>query len=278
MARRSKQGAGKAASRPHHAKRAQGSLQLPAGEPVYGIHSVEAVVAGPANARPELLWYQTGAAERRLDQLVAQAQYSGVAVKAVEREVLDQASQGGNHQGVIAFCPPLEAQSEQSLLWRLEDWQGERPPLLLVLDGVTDPHNLGACLRSVDAAGGHGVVIAKHRSAPLNATVRKIASGAAEAVPVYQVTNLARALDEMRRLGVWVFGTAGEASIDLYSADLRVPTALVMGAEGKGLRRLTREHCDELVKLPMAGQVSSLNVSVAAGISLFEAVRQRLPG
>ncbi|WP_051464803.1 23S rRNA (guanosine(2251)-2'-O)-methyltransferase RlmB [Carnimonas nigrificans] len=248
----------------------------PQGDTVYGIHSVEAVLASRHAPAPFALWVQEGAAERRLAQLVALAEQRGTPVTQVTREVLDQSSANGNHQGVVAFCPALQAQAEQSLLWRLESWNEPTAPLLLVLDGVTDPHNFGACLRNVDAAGGHGVIVAKHRAAPLNGTVRKIASGAAESVPVYQVTNLARTLDALREQGVWVYGTAGEAQQTLFDVDLRGPAALVMGAEGSGMRRLTREHCDQLVKLPMAGQVSSLNVSVAAGISLFESVRQRV--
>lgn len=166
-------------------------------------------------------------------------------------------------------------ESEESLWHKLKAWPLETPPLLLILDGVTDVHNLGACLRSADAAGVHGVLVPKDKSAPLNATVRKVACGAAESVPVYQVTNLARAMARLKEEGVWITGTAGEAEGSVFEADLRGPTALVMGAEGKGMRRLTREACDTLVKLPMAGAVSSLNVSVATGICLFEAVRQR---
>jgi 23S rRNA (guanosine2251-2'-O)-methyltransferase len=144
-----------------------------------------------------------------------------------------------------------------------------------VLDGVTDPHNLGACLRSADAAGVSAVVIPKDRSADITAVVRKVACGATEAVPLVRVTNLARTLQALKAAGVWIYGAAGEAERSLYSLDLRGRVALVMGAEGHGLRRLTRECCDELMSLPMAGSVSSLNVSVAAGVSLFEAVRQR---
>ncbi|GED21276.1 hypothetical protein HHA01_02530 [Halomonas halmophila] len=182
------------------------------------------------------------------------------------------------HQGVVAFCPPLAFEAENALWHRLQGWSAATPPLLLVLDGITDVHNFGACLRSADAAGAHGVVVPKDRAAPLNATVRKVACGAAESVPVYRATNLARAMARMKELGVWVTGTAGEAEASLFEADFSVATALVMGAEGKGMRRLTREACDGLVKLPMVGQVSSLNVSVATGICLFEAVRQRGAG
>ena len=153
--------------------------------------------------------------------------------------------------------------------------QQETPALLLVLDGVTDPHNLGACIRTADAAGVLAVIVPKDKSATLNATVRKVACGAAEVMPLVSVTNLARTLEKLRQQGFWVVGTAGEAEQTLYQQDLTVNKVLVMGAEGKGMRRLTREHCDFLVKLPMAGSVSSLNVSVATGVCLFEAQRQR---
>ena len=149
------------------------------------------------------------------------------------------------------------------------------PPFLLVLDGVQDPHNLGACLRSADAAGVHAVIVPKDRSAGLTATVRKVACGAAETVPLLAVTNLARTLRTLQDAGVWLFGAAGEAEKSIYDIDLKGPLALVMGNEGSGLRRLTREHCDELFAIPMVGTVESLNVSVATGVALFEAGRQR---
>ena len=151
----------------------------------------------------------------------------------------------------------------------------QNPALLLVLDGVTDPHNLGACLRSADAAGVDAVIVPKDKSADLNATVRKVACGAAEVIPFVRVTNLARTLEGLKQRGVWLYGTAGEAENTIYNSDLTGSLAIVMGAEGAGLRRLTRETCDHLVKLPMAGSVSSLNVSVATGVCLFEVVRQR---
>lgn len=266
------------ASKPSGARRKGGrpvAVQVPDGtEPVYGVHSVEALLAKEASTL-KVLWVQQGAAEKRLEALVSRAKAQNIQITFCERDQLDACTGGSTHQGVIAFCTPLVAESEQSLLWRLDDWQGDTAPLLLVLDGVTDPHNLGACLRNADAAGADGVIVPKDRSATLNATVRKVACGAAETMPVYQVTNLARALDSLREKGIWVFGMAGEAQVALFETDLTVGCALVMGAEGKGMRRLTREKCDQWVKLPMAGSVSSLNVSVAAGIALFEAVRQR---
>lgn len=239
---------------------------------VYGMHALQSLLE--RGETPRELWVQQGAGNRLAD-VVAQAQARGARIKEQPRELLDQLTQGAAHQGVVAFCPPLTPESEESLWLKLRAWQAPTPPLLLILDGVTDVHNFGACLRSADAAGAHGVIVAKDKAAPLNATVRKVACGAAEVVPVYQVTNLSRALAKLKDAGVWITGTAGEAEASVYDIDMTGPTALVMGAEGKGMRRLTREACDNLAKLPMAGQVSSLNVSVATGICLFEAVRQR---
>ena len=263
--------------KPAARQQAAPAVRLPRGvEPVYGVHSVGALLSREAAAEMvRALWIQQGDAERRLQALIAQAHLAGIPVEPMARETLEAVAGGGNHQGVVALCRPLEAASEQTLWWQLDSWSAARVPLFLVLDGVTDPHNLGACLRNADAAGAHGIIMPKDRAAPLNATVRKVASGAAESVPIYQVTNLARTLGTLKEKGVWVLGLAGEASAMLYDIDLTVPCALVVGAEGKGMRRLTRERCDQWAKLPMAGEVSSLNVSVAAGIALFEAVRQR---
>jgi len=188
----------------------------------------------------------------------------------------------GRHQGVVAeaFDTPVSGDMNQSNLWQEQDllrWvdNKEGPLLLLVLDGVTDPHNLGACLRSADAAGVDAVVVPKDKSADLTPTVRKVACGAAEVVPFVRVTNISRTLQALQERGVWLYGTAGESEKSIYDSDLSGSIALVMGAEGSGLRRLTREQCDFLVNLPMSGSVSSLNVSVATGICLFEIVRQR---
>ncbi|MWJ27583.1 23S rRNA (guanosine(2251)-2'-O)-methyltransferase RlmB [Halomonas sp. ZH2S] len=248
-------------------------LKVPNGlELVFGVHALRSLL--DRGEAPRELWVQQGAGTR-LAALVDEAQSKGALVKERPREVLDQLTQGGAHQGVAAFCSPLTPEGEESLWLKLRAWRAPQPPLFLVLDGVTDVHNFGACLRSADAAGAHGVIVAKDKAAPLNATVRKVACGAAEVVPVYQVTNLARTLAKLKVEGVWITGTAGEAESSIYQIDFTGPVALVMGAEGKGMRRLTREACDNLAKLPMAGQVSSLNVSVATGICLFEAVRQR---
>lgn len=261
-----------ARGKPSHKR--QPSVAVPGGlDSVFGVHAVRALFE--RGEVPRELWVQEGPAETRLATLVDQAREAGVRLVAQPREVLDELARDSAHQGVVAFCTPLAPQSEEVLWLKLGGWPHPEPPLLLILDGVTDVHNLGACLRSADAAGVHGVIVPKDRSAPLNATVRKVACGAAESVPVYQVTNLARAMARLKEAGVWITGTAGEAEASLYDADFSGPCALVMGAEGKGMRRLTREACDGLVKLPMAGSVSSLNVSVATGVCLYEAVRQR---
>jgi 23S rRNA (guanosine2251-2'-O)-methyltransferase len=172
---------------------------------------------------------------------------------------------------VAALVKPMEqAHSLDDLLDSLKE-----PPLLLVLDGVTDPHNLGACLRVADGAGAHAVIAPKDHAAGLNATVSKVASGAAETVPYFMVTNLARTLNELKERNIWIIGTAGEAEKSIYQVELKGPTALVLGAEGPGMRQLTRKTCDELVHIPMKGAVDSLNVSVASGVCLYEALRQR---
>ena len=199
------------------------------------------------------------------------------------REGLAREAFSARHQGVVAALGAGLAGSPGDLRWSearlIEAVRGHGQALVLVLDGVTDPHNLGACLRSADAAGATAVVIPKDRAADLTGTVRKVACGATETVPLVRVTNLARCLDELKAAGLWLFGAAGEAREDLYAKDLTGPLALLMGSEGAGLRRLTRERCDFLVRLPMAGAVSSLNVSVATGVGLFEIARQRgFPG
>ncbi|SEG72507.1 23S rRNA (guanosine(2251)-2'-O)-methyltransferase RlmB [Marinobacterium lutimaris] len=238
---------------------------------IFGIHAVSTLLnREPARVR-RLLVLQ-GRHDKRLQSLLELAEQNGISVKAVPKAKLDELAQGV-HQGVVAETAALKAGNENDLERLLESLP--KQALLLVLDGVTDPHNLGACLRTADAAGALAVIAPKDKSAPLNATAIKVACGAAEAVPYIQVTNLARTLQLLQQYGIWITGTAGEATQDIYQADLSGSLALVMGAEGKGMRRLTREHCDQLVRIPMAGEVSSLNVSVATGVCLFEIVRQR---
>lgn len=244
-------------------------------EQVYGLHAVQSLLER-RGADIELLLVQQGRQDRRLQQLLAQAEAAGVPVQVLTREALDERS-GGRHQGVVAQVAERAPEYHEKQLPELLA-AAPAPALVLVLDGITDPHNLGACLRSADAAGVALVIAPKDKSAGLNATVRKVACGAAETVPFIAVTNLARTMKQLQEAGFWLVGLAGEADQSLYEMDLSGPIAIVMGAEGAGLRRLTREHCDYLAKLPMAGAVSSLNVSVATGIALFEAVRQRQPG
>jgi 23S rRNA (guanosine2251-2'-O)-methyltransferase len=242
------------------------------GQWVAGIHAVAALLKSNAPAVRRLL-IQAGRQDARLAELIGLAREAGIAVETVARRELDE-QPGGTHQGVAAWVVMADSTGREQDLRQLLD-NLDHDPLLLVLDEVTDPHNFGACLRSADAAGVDAVIIPKDRSAPLNMTVRKVASGAAESVPVILVTNLARTLHYLKERGVWLCGTADGAEKTLYQQDLTGPLALLMGSEGKGLRRLSREACDFLVAIPMAGQVSSLNVSVATGVCLFEAVRQR---
>ncbi|AIZ35383.1 23S rRNA (guanosine(2251)-2'-O)-methyltransferase RlmB [Pseudomonas parafulva] len=240
-------------------------------EKIYGVHAVQALLQHHPK-RVKQIWLSEGRSEPRLQALLALAGENRVAVGQAERRELD-AWVEGVHQGVVAEVSPSQVWGEAMLEELLE--RSETAPLILVLDGVTDPHNLGACLRTADAAGATAVVIPKDKSATLTAVVRKVACGAAEVIPLVAVTNLARTLEKLQQRGLWVVGTAGEAEQEIYQQDLTGPLVMIMGAEGKGMRRLTREHCDFLVKLPMAGSVSSLNVSVATGVCLFEAVRQR---
>ncbi|MEW9798804.1 23S rRNA (guanosine(2251)-2'-O)-methyltransferase RlmB [Alteromonas sp. CYL-A6] len=240
---------------------------------LYGLHAMQSVLEKEPERILEMMVLK-GRSDERLVNLVNQARRFGISVQFCQRKVLDDKVGGQQHQGVVARAKPARVLDEKDLDEVLSRHQ---QPFLLVLDGVTDPHNLGACLRTADGAGVHAVVVPKDKSASLTPTVRKVACGAAEVMPLIQVTNLARTLKDLQSKGVWIVGTAGETDSLLYDVDLTGPLALVMGAEGKGMRRLTREHCDSLVKLPMAGSVSSLNVSVATGICLYEAVRQRSP-
>ncbi|CAH0541646.1 23S rRNA (guanosine(2251)-2'-O)-methyltransferase RlmB [Vibrio marisflavi] len=238
---------------------------------IYGIHAVKSLLEREPERFIETFVLK-GRQDERLMPILNELQNIGVTVQQMGRKALDDKAKGANHQGVIAKVKPAKPLNENDLDAILAKHES---PLLLVLDGVTDPHNLGACLRNADAAGVAAIIVPKDKSAPLNATVSKVACGAAETVPLVRVTNLARTMRALQEQGVWFVGTAGEAKHDIYHSKLTGPLAIVMGAEGDGMRRLTRETCDDLIKIPMAGSVSSLNVSVASGICLFEAVRQR---
>jgi len=240
-------------------------------EYVFGIHAVQTKLQRNPE-RVQEIWFQEGRDDQRLKQVKALADEQSIECHIMPRRDLDN-KVNGRHQGVVAGCTPSPVKDEHFLTQLLEDLT--EPAFLLILDGITDPHNLGACLRTADAAGVHAVIAPKDKSASLNSTVSKVACGAAESIPFVQVTNLARCLKTLQDAGIWITGTAGEATSHIHQTDLKGNMALVMGAEGEGMRRLTRERCDQLVKIPMKGEVSSLNVSVAAGVCLFEAVRQR---
>jgi 23S rRNA (guanosine2251-2'-O)-methyltransferase len=237
---------------------------------VFGFHAVLARLRADPKSVKEILLDETRDDARARD-LVALAEAAGVQVMRVPAKRIQGLEGGGRHQGVIARLELLAM--PRSLDDLLDEVSG--PPLLLVLDGVTDPQNLGACLRVADAAGAHAVVAPRDRSAGISATVSKVASGAAETVPYFMVTNLARTLDELKERSIWVVGTDERAEASLYDADIPEAVAWVLGSEGEGMRRLTRERCDLLVRIPMQGSVASLNVSMAGGLCLFETVRRR---
>jgi len=240
---------------------------------IAGIHSVRTALKHGAD-RIQNLWFDPRRNDRRLKQLLGEVRAAGVTLLPSDKKTLDAMVPGANHQGVVAASQAPASLGESDLDELLAGL--EQPPFLLVLDGVTDPHNLGACLRTADAAGVHAVIAPRDKSCGLTPIACKVASGATEAVPFIQVTNLARTLRYLQDAHhIFFIGTAGESEQGLYQVDLTGALGLVMGAEGKGMRRLTREHCDLLISLPMAGAVESLNVSVATGICLYEAVRQR---
>jgi 23S rRNA (guanosine2251-2'-O)-methyltransferase len=240
-------------------------------EAVYGLHAVQALLKSAPHRVNEVMVLQ-GRQDQRVQKVMAAAEKADIKVRQASRKELDKLGEG-NHQGVVAMAFPGQLHDEKFLYQLIESLRDV--PFLLVLDGVTDPHNLGACLRTAEAAGVHAVIAPKDNSATLTPTARKVSCGAAEVLPYIPVTNLARCLRKLQELGVWIIGTAGEATQSVYQQDLKGPMALVMGAEGPGMRRLTRECCDGLINIPMAGEISSLNVSVATGVCLFEAVRQR---
>ena len=240
---------------------------------IVGVNAVASSVENDADNVREVL-IEAGSKNPRLTEIEEQARRKGIDVRRVNTQALDGVVGQVRHQGVAARYAAARLWAENELEGLVEAAQGRA--LVLILDGVQDPHNLGACLRSAAAAGVTAVVIPKDKSATVNATVRKTSAGAADRIPVVAVTNLARCLRDLQKQGVWLYGLAGEAEASLYSVDLRGNVGLVLGGEGDGLRRLTREHCDGLVKIPMPGDIESLNVSVATGVTLFEAVRQRL--
>ena len=243
-------------------------------EAVYGLHAVTTLLQRNPEQVIEL-WIMQGRHDARMQRVLELAQEQQLDVREADKGLMNQKADEGNHQGVIAWRKPVQHKTEKHLPDILDAISGT--PLILILDGVTDPHNLGACLRTADAAGVQLVIAPKDKSAPLNATAAKVACGAAEAVPYIQVTNLARTMKDLQQRGIWIVGTAGEAEHSIYQQDMKGPMALVMGAEGSGMRRLTREHCDYLVNIP-DGRRSQLGQRLGGRpvfLCLFEAVRQR---
>ncbi len=241
-------------------------------EYVYGVHAVSALI----ETEPERIievYVLKGRDDARLHAVVSALNSLGITVNQVNRKTLDDKVFGGVHQGVVARVKSAKVLGDYDLNEFLDTVEN---PFLLLLDNVTDVHNLGACLRSCDGAGVNALITSKDKSASLTAAAKKVACGAAESVPVFYVTNLARTMKELQERFIRIIGTAGETDKVIYDVDLTGPLALVMGAEDTGMRRLTRENCDQLVKLPMLGKVTSLNVSVATGVCLYEALRQRM--
>lgn len=239
---------------------------------VYGVHAVAALLANPHRTTYKI-FVADERTDKRLQELVNKAQQASISIETLVSQKMNQRFSEYRHQGIVAQASALPEYNESHLLALLE--ASKKPALILMLDGVTDPHNLGACLRSADAAGVDFVLIPKDKSASITPVVSKVACGAAESIPLVRVTNLVRAINSLKAQGVWIYGAAGETKTSLYQMDCTGAMAIVMGAEGEGLRRLTREHCDGLFSLPMLGTVESLNVSVATGVSLYEVVRQR---
>jgi 23S rRNA (guanosine2251-2'-O)-methyltransferase len=237
---------------------------------LFGFHAVRARLR-LAPKTVQTVYVEVARKDRRMQDMLKSLKESGVSVHTVESDRLDRMCGHNRHQGVVAQASAIEQPTS------IDDYLDTLtvPPLLLILDGITDPHNLGACLRVADGAGAHAIIAPKDRSCGINATVAKVASGAADSVPYFTVTNLARTITELQERSIWVLGTTDDAPQTLYQAKLDGPLALVLGAEGEGMRRLTRERCDALISIPMYGSVESLNVSVATGVCLYEAARQR---
>jgi len=238
---------------------------------IFGLHATRQHLSLHSERIVEL-WVQSGRDDDKINSLISDAQQAGIHVHSVAKKTLDKLSNMGQHQGVVLRTKPVKKTGDVlDLLDTLE-----HAPFLLVLDSVQDPHNLGACLRSADATGVDAVIIPKNRACSISSpVVHKVACGAADTVPVFEVPNLVHVLKQLKEQNIWVVGTAGESSQNVYQTKLTGALALVLGAEGTGLRRLTRETCDELIHIPMLGQVESLNVSVATGVCLYEAIRQR---
>jgi len=242
---------------------------------VLGHHAINAVL----DVNPERavsLWVTMNTNNASQQSVVHQVRQLGLPVHSVDKRELARRCGGGQNQGIALQAKPKQDGGDKELEAFIKKLDGKVAPLLLILDQVQDPHNFGACLRTADAAGANAVVVAKDNASPMTPVVQKVASGAAETMPIFRVTNLARCMEKLQQLGIWMIGTSDKAKHSIYQEKLDGPLAIVMGAEGNGMRNLTEKKCDSLVKIPMAGSVvSSLNVSVATGVCLYEVIRQR---
>lgn len=256
----------------HIKRRKEAKSDTNSSDLIFGLHAIQAALEVPVTRVLEI-WLADEREDARVITLMAAARRQGITPQKLAKEALDELVPNARHQGCIARCRPLGNLDEADLYKLLDELTGT--PFLLILDGVQDPHNLGACMRTAEAAGVHAVIAPKDRASSLTSTALKVSSGAAERLPFIQVTNLARMLRELQQRGIWLVGTSGESESTLFDVDLKGPLAIVLGAEGRGIRRLTRENCDQVIYIPMQGEAESLNVSVAAGVCLFEAVRQR---
>lgn len=239
---------------------------------IYGIHAIDAALTHQGE-NVLTLYYQADSDNKRLKDVLLKAQQLAIEVQATSRAKLEKLAQSSDHQGIVAQVRIFAALAEKDIYQHIE--KAVQTPLLLLLEGIQDPHNLGACLRSAQALGVDYVVVPKVHTAPLNATVSKAACGADQILPIVPVSNMVRFIEQIKERGVWVVGTAADATLNITQAALKRPLAWVMGAEGKGLKRLTLEHCDQVVKIPLVGAIESLNVSVATGVCLYETLRQR---
>ena len=242
-------------------------------ELIYGMHAVDALLEKQPERVIEV-YALKGRDDERLGTIVEKAREWGVSVQFMQRKALDDKSEGEQHQGIIARVKAAKVLTDNDLDAYINHL--EVPPFLLILDGVTDPHNLGACLRTVDGSGADAVIVPADRACGITPVVSKVAAGAANSVPLFTVNNLSRTLDDLKALGIWIIGTAEDADQDVWQMDFSGPCAVVLGGEGSGMRPLTRKHCDLVTRIPMAGVVESLNVSVATGVVLYEVMRQRL--
>jgi len=240
---------------------------------IFGIHAVQAALDYSAD-KINKVWVDIQRNDNRLLSLIEKCQTLGIKIEKIAKKKLDKMADGKSHQGIVIELEMPAVHSENEMKHRIQSFT--EVPFFLILDQVQDPHNLGACLRTADAAGVHGIIISKDNSSGITPTVCKVACGAAETVPVYQVTNLARTLRWLKDQNIWIVGMTGEAEQSIFSADFTMPLALVMGAEATGMRRLTQQQCDFLLKIPMKGQVESLNVSVAAAVVVYEVFKQRM--